>query len=346
MVKYITRRNVVIAVIVVLSLIIGINWFRNAQKPAYGQDDIFTVKRTSLRETLSLSGFVNADEFAQVKFLASGRITFTGPKEGDVVSSGQTLASLDQRELQKQFQQSLNTYKKTRNTFDQAADDNEEWGAYEPEVADSMRRLVDNAQQDLDNSVINVELQQLAFEYAHIYSPINGVVVNSPNLYPGSNVTAGEIAYEVLNPSTIYFSATADQSEVVKLSEGIQGDLILDSYAEDETTGSITSIGYTPKINEVGTVYEVKVSLNDPSKLSRLRIGMTGDITFTLNEKADSIAIPVEYLQLDEEGSPYVYKLVDGKPVETPVETGMDTGEMVEVLEGLNENDQVIAEVE
>lgn len=345
MANFLTRKNIIIAVVVVVAILVGINWFRNAQKPAYAEDDIYVVERANLKETLSLSGFINAEEYAKVKFLTSGRITFAGPNEGDVVSSGQVLASLDQRELQKQFQQTLNTYKKTRNTFDQASDDNEDWGAYEPEVADSMRRLVDNAQQDLDNSVLNVEIQQLAFEYSNVYSPINGVVVNAPEIFPGSNIVAGEIAYEILNPSTIYFSASADQAEVVKLSEGIQGELILDSYADDTTTGSITSIGYTPKANEVGTVYEVKVVMNDPSKVNRLRIGMTGDISFVLNEKQNVIAIPVEYLQLDEEGNPFVYKIVDGKPVETKVKTGMDTGEQVEITEGLQENDQLVAEV-
>lgn len=345
MLKYVTRKNGIIAVIGIILLIIAMNWFRNSQKPTYASEDIYTVKRDELRETLSLSGFINAEEYARVKFLTSGRITTTGPREGDIVSSGQVLASLDQRELQKQFQQTLNTYKKTRNTFDQTSDDNEEWGAYEPEVADSMRRLVNNAQQDLDNSVLTVEIQQLAFEYSNLYSPINGVVVNAPEIFPGSNIVAGEIAYEILNPSTIYFSASADQAEVVKLSEGIEGELILDSYAEDTTSGSIVSIGYTPKANEVGTVYEIKVVLNDPSKMNRLRIGMTGDISFVLNEKQGVLAIPVDYLQLDEDGKPYVYKIIEGKPVETPVQTGMDTGEQVEIVDGLQENDQLVAEV-
>lgn len=314
--------------------------------PSYAAEDTYIVKADTIRDTLAISGSIDAESQAQVKFLAGGRVTWVGVKEGDVVEDGQPLASLDHRELQKTFQKSLNQYKISRNTFDQTEDDNEDWGAYEPEVADKMRRIINNAQQDLENSVINVELQQLAIEYATIYSPIAGLIVSAPTIYEGSNVSPGEIGYTIINPATMYFSASVDQGDVVRLAEGLTGDIVFDSFPDEETTGTIRSISYTPKPNEVGTVYEVEVIINDTALLSRLRLGMTGDITFVLTEKEDVLSIPTEYLQIDADGNDFVYVVEDDVVTEVPITVGLDAGGSVEVLDGIEKGYVLVSSIE
>jgi RND family efflux transporter MFP subunit len=343
--KKVIRNKWVLIMILAALLVGGYLWYQSQRKAVYAQNETYTVKKSNVRETLSLTGRIDADQKATIRFLTSGRLTWVGVKEGDIVSKNQALASLDQRELQKQFQKSLNMYKITRNSFDQALKDNEDWGAYEPEVADKMRRLVDTAQANLNNSVIDVELQQLASEYSIIYSPIDGLVTSAESPFPGTNITAAQVAFEIVNPSTIFFSASADQAEVVKLAQGLQGSIIFDSFPEEEVQGTIQRISFMPKTDEIGTVYEVRVSLLDPSLLARLRLGMTGDITFTLKERDDVPVIPSEFLQIDEEGNNFVYKLVDQNVTEVPVKIGLDSGEFIEIINGVVPGDVLVSEI-
>ncbi len=337
-------RTILLVVVLLVAVAGGLYWYLTQAQETYAADEIFTVERGSIEDTLTLTGRVEADEIARVRYLAGGKLSWVGVEEGDIVEAGQALASLDQRELQKRMEKSLNTYKTVRNSFDQAEDDNEDWGAYEPEVADEMRRLIDNAQQSLENSVLDVEIQDLAVQYATIQTPIAGLVTEVNTPHANTNVSPSEVGFIVINPTTIYLSATADQAEVVELSEGMVGDIVMDSFPDADLTGTISDIGFTPKEGEVGTVYEIEISLLDPSVLGRLRMGMTGDVTFVTSQVNDVISIPAEYLQINEEGEDYVLKLEGEDLVEQPITVGLDSGALLEVSEGLQEGDRIVLE--
>jgi macrolide-specific efflux system membrane fusion protein len=75
----------------------------------------FTVKKGDLRDTLSFSGTVDASEKVALKFQSSGRLSWVGVKEGDVVKKFQGIASLDRESLKKTMANYLNTYLKERN---------------------------------------------------------------------------------------------------------------------------------------------------------------------------------------------------------------------------------------
>lgn len=346
MAKLFSVKTLVFLVVVIAVIAGGYYWYQQYAQPTYAEDMIYTVAPNSIEDTLTLTGRIDADQIANVRYLAAGKLTWVGVEEGEIVEQGQALASLDQRELQKRMEKSLNTYKTVRNQFDQTDDNNEDWGAYEPEVADQMRRLIDNAQQNLENSVLDVEIQHLAMEYATITSPIAGLVTQVNTPYAGANVAPSEVGFQVINPTTTYFSATADQAEVVKLSEGLTGEIVLDSFPEVDLSGTISDIAFTPKENEVGTVYEIEISLLDPSILGRLRMGMTGDITFVTTQVEDVISIPTEYLKITEEGEDYVLLLENDEITEQPITIGLDAGEYLEVTDGLSVGDQIVLERE
>lgn len=304
----------------------------------------YTIKRQNLRETLSLSGKIDADEHIILRFQTSGRLSWVGVKEGDVVKKYQGIASLDQRDIQKRMQKTLNDYAKERNDFDQSGDDNRRIGDQPTkELGNAMKRLLEKAQYDLTNSVLDVELQALAREYSYLYTPIDGIVIRVDSKYPGVNITPTGAEFEILNPDTLYFSFTADQTEIIKLREGLTGELVFDSFPDDMEKGSIYYISYTPKQGETGTVYEGRIKI-PKEMVSKLRLGMTGDVTFGLQEKDNVVSVPSNYVKSDSSGM-YVEKLVNAKPIKTYIKVGMDIDGFYEVLKGLSENDVILIPV-
>lgn len=303
----------------------------------------YTVKRTTLIDTLSLSGQIDAEEHVVLRFPISGKLIWLGAKEGDVVKKYQGLASLDVREVQKKMQQSLNSYAKERNSFDQSQDDNQRIGDQPTkEAGNAMRRLLEDAQYDLSNSVLNVELQDLAKEYSYLYTPIEGILVRMDAKYPGVNITPVNAEFEVVNPKTIYFSASADQTDVVKLKEGMKGKISLDSYPDDAHDAAITQIGYTPKAGETGTVYVVKLKMADTGNVEKYKMGMTGDVQFPIGEKANALALPSKFVK-SEGDKKYALKLVNGRQVKSYVGVGLEADGNYEILSGLNEGDTVVS---
>lgn len=292
-----------------------------------------TVKRGDLAETLTISGKINAGEDVVLRFQTSGLLTWVGVKEGDQVKKYQGIASLDQRELQKNLTKYLQTYNKTRNDFEDTKD------TYKSAViTDSIKRILENSQFDLNSSVLDVEIKDLALKFANLWTPIEGIVVRAESPVAGVNITPSQAEFEIINPAGIYFSAAADQTEVTKLSASQEGILKLDAFPDQEISGSITNISFTPDTSETGTVYDVKFIFPKDNAYSRYRLGMTGDLTFILNKKTNVLYLPIKFVK-SESGNKYV-NLLNNK---TKVTTGLETDSDIEITSGLTDG-QIVSE--
>lgn len=324
-----------------LIIIGGIFYYFFNQQNNQGKIETTTVKKETLSEELALSGNIDADEHVVLRFQSSGRLNWVGVKQGDTVKKYQTIASIDTRDVQKNLQKYLNSFSSERLDFDQNKYDNTNTiNGLDKDAKEKAERALQKSQNTLNNSVLNVELQSIALEYASLWTPIEGIVtrVDSPN--PGVNITPTTAEFEVLNPKTLYFSATVDQNDVIFLKENMNGTIVLDPYPEDEIKGTIKSISYTPKSGETGTVYEVKITLPINNSKYQLRYGMTGDISFTTKEKKGVLSLPSKFIK-SEDGKKYVFLMKDNKKEKKYIKTGMETDNLVEIISGLSLKDKV-----
>lgn len=304
--------------------------------PAIDKKSIYVVKRQTLKQELSLSGVIDADEKTTLRFQTSGYLAWVGVKEGDYVKKYQTLASLDQRSVQKNLQKDLNDYMTTRWKFDQTKDDNKD-GA----ITTEMQRVLDESQFGLNNSVLDVEIQSLSKEFSNLWTPFDGIVTRLEQPFAGVNITPAAAEIDVVNPSTVYFLATADQNDVVNLKQGMTAQLALDSYPDKEIDGQIKQISFTPKTDETGTVYAVKIYFNQDNSDYHYRMAMTGDANFVIKQKLNTLAVPTVNIKT-ENGKDYVYKIVGEKEIKTYFKAGEEMGDYTEVLGGLQEGDSVL----
>lgn len=331
--KYIFNRKIIFACIgLILFFIFFIRprFFTSQTTTSHTQ-----VKRGDLASELTLSGKVDADEHVTLQFQTGGMLTYVGVKQGDFVKKGQLIASLDSRSIRKTINKYLNTYKKERSTFDQAKDDTKD-----SVLNDKVRRVLDENQSDLNNSVLDVELQSIALEFSNLYSPIDGVVTRVDSPLAGVNISAAAPAqFEIVDPLSLYFTVSADQTEVINLFEGQNGSVSFDAYPDEKIPGVISSIAFSPKKDETGTVYEVKVSIPSAGNANyKYRLGMTGDITFTTKEVKNVLYVPLSYVKTDNTGK-YVYR--DTKQTKQYIRTGLETDTDVEITNGLKEEDMI-----
>ncbi|VVA43722.1 conserved hypothetical protein [Candidatus Roizmanbacteria bacterium] len=323
------RWYIVLAVILILAFI----FYKFNTKPKTTEKS-YKVKTTNLKEELSFSGQVNATEKVTLRFQTSGRLAWVGVKEGDYVKKYQGIASIDTRDVKKTLEKKLLAFSKTRWDFDQTKDDNKDV------LTDKIKRVLEKSQFDLTSSILDVELQNLALEYSYLSSPIEGIVTRIEAPFAGVNIIPTQAEFEIINPKTIYFSATADQTEVIKLKTKDEGDLTLDAYPDLKNKVKIDYLGFIPKTGETGTVYEVRMKIQDSINSESLRYGMTGDTTFVLREKNNILAIPVSYLK-GSKGNDYVYMKTNNKRNKIKVETGDEIDGMIEITLGLNANDTI-----
>ncbi len=332
--------------LILLLVLVGVAYFfyqRQASQASKLQEEGYVVKKDTLEEILSLSGEIDAHERVNLKFQSGGLLSWVGVKEGDYVKSNQGIAALDQRDVKMRLKKYLNTYAKTRLDFDQTKYDNRDVniGGLSKDLQNKAIRSIEKAQYDLNNTVLDVELQNLAAQYSYLSTPIDGIVVHVSTPYPGVNITAAEATFDIINPESVYFSATADQTDVWKLASGMKGNIALDPYPESTISGVIKSVAFIPKTDESGTVYEVEVALEGENNGLMYKLGMTGDISFTMRKKDNVIYVPTRYIKVEDDKK-NVLVIKNGKSEKREVKTGAVFDSDTEIISGLSEGEIVI----
>lgn len=332
-------------IILIFLLVTGFLLYRNfsaSKTNGIKKDQTYRVQKTDLKQTLTLSGKIAADEMATLRFQTSGKLTWIGVKEGDIVGKYQLLATLDKREIQKNLEKKLNTYLNTRWEFEQTQDDNNVDGRKLQDVilSDAERRILEESQFGLNNAVLDVEIQNLALEYANLYSPIAGIVTRADTPYAGVNITPAGSEIDIINPVSVYLSVSADQNEVINLKPGMAAEIVMDPYPEEKLKGTVNTVSFTPKAGESNTVYEVKLTMPDSNNIMKYRMDMTADAVFVIKEKTDILSVPTLSIKA-ENGKKYVYRQKGNKKEKVYIETGTEFDNDTEIISGLSEGDLV-----
>lgn len=329
------------AVAILIVLFIGINRVQ-AQKlkdPAtfnQSKDTIISPETKTITSNLTLAGSIDAAEIANLRFQNSGKLVWVGVKVGDQVKKWQTIASLDKAELKKSLQTQFNNYRTQLSQFWDTQDKYKDMV-----ISDTIQRILDRTQYSLDNSVINYEISDMAIKEASLVSPLNGVVVAMDQNLPGTNITPATATFTIVNPSSVYFRSEIDQEEVVKIKVGQKATVKIDAFPDSSFDSEITYIAYTPISGQSSTVYEIRFRLPVDNQDLSYRLGMDGDALITIDQKDNALVLPLEAV-VNEDSKTFVWLKNDGRLEKKYVTTGIENDTEIEILSGLNPNDQVV----
>jgi len=297
-----------------------------------------TVQSKNLQEKIYLSGNLDAKSKAKVTFIGDSRITWIGVKEGTQVKKYQSLAKQDTSEIEKSLKTSLNDFLVSRDSFDQTISNNNLGDQSDPKIIAEMKRIINKSQLSLNNSVIDVELKDMAIKKSYLSSPIKGIVTKSPSSQVGSYPNANDF-FEIVDPATEYISAMVGQQDVIKLKVGQKAKITLDSYRDLPFEATVDYVSYSP-VDTTNNKYEVKLTYTrDPEKYN-YHLGMTGEIEVLLSEKNNTLVLPRQYISSDK-GKRYVTLINNKASEKREILTGMENYEEIEILSGLNIGDTV-----
>lgn len=335
-----------IGIIAIVLIIFGINSYNKIRKNSANsydpnKDTIVNAKRENIKEEIILAGSIDASGKADLSFQTSGQLAWLGVKVGDQVKKYQAIASLNKDQLRKQLQMSFNNYKSSLSTFHDTQD------VYKTEkennnLTDEMKRILDRTQNTLDNSVITYELNDLAIRYATLTTPIAGVVTSIDTPSSGINITPAS-TISIIDPKSIYLRAEIDQEDVIKIKVGDKATIKLDSFSDKTFNSTVDYISFTPVPGQTSTVYEIRLKLPEDNSKQLYRLGMDGDVAVELRESPNTLTIPIDAVQ-EENGQQFVFVKdpSSNQLIKKNIKTGIETDSIVEVLEGISENDQIV----
>lgn len=316
----------------IIGTIIGINIFQSRKKELAAEK--FEVKRGTVSQDLVLSGQIKAEEDAKLFFPTSGKLAWIGVKEGDLVRKGQALASLDKTPLAAAYQQALNNIRLYEANLEATYDSLQGKDTTETFAQKATRTSSEVAK---DNAYDALRIAKYNLDNATLIAPFSGIVTYVAHPYPLVNIPVGELQVEIINPETIYFEATADQDEIIKIKKDENVEIVLDSFPDKKIVGKISFVSLTPSIEEQGAVYKIKVKLENKEELKdTVKIGMTGDLRISLAKKENVLYAPSAFIKADNKGK-YVH--VGSIKNKTYIKTGLEGEEFTEIEEGLKEGE-------
>lgn len=329
------RRWKLVAIILIVAALIG-GYLITQSRANQPKLTFVRPEYTNLTKTLEISGVVDAKEKASMRFAAGGKVVYLGAEEGDWVKKGQTIATIDQRELQKRLQQDLNAFVRERWDWESTQDATD----YHVEELET-RRDIDQQQTQLNDTVLNVEIRQIAISNSYLTAPFAGVLVSSPLSVAGVHLSPSE-AFEIVNPSTLVFKAAVDEADISQVYLGEIGDINLDAYPDDPITATVSAIGFKSQQSASGTVFVIDLPLTGVDAVNRYRLGMNGDVILNVETKENVLAIPLDTTR-QRDGKTYVdVRTGETTYEEREITIGLETDDLVEVTSGLSPEDEIL----
>ena len=331
--------------LIIIIISAGYFWWQLANTQ---EEDIqtHTVAITNIQQYITASGQVTAKDITTLRFQAPGRLAWVGVEEGDRVTQWQAIASLDQQELQKRFQQAAVDAEIAQNTFENTIIDYDyaytsyENGEYQTRGDEDgyYKRILENNHLSRDKTQLTREIAEISKQYAHLYSPINGIVVQATDLHPGV-ITSPTTQYVIVDPKTLRFTAKVEESEIGQIYPGLTATILLDAYPEDPQTSTVQDIDFQSTTTTSGTTaYQVHFPIN---LTDNIRLDMNGDVDILIQEKQNVLTVPIEAVT-ETEGGKQVTLLQGATTTTQSIETGIETDNEYEVIQGLHAGDIVV----
>ena len=366
------KKVLIIIAIVVVAAIVIFKIGALGKKAATYSFETIKVQKGAISNTVTATGTIEAITSVNVGTQVSGIIQKVYVDFNDNVKQGQLLAKLDETALRAQLDQS-------QSTVDQAQAEL----TYQESTFTRLKALFEKkliAQTDYDQALYNYqrskaslanaksayERTKVNLDYATIFSPIDGVVLNRA-VEEGQTVAASfntPTLFTIVNDLTqMEVQTSVDEADIGRVKVNQRVEFTVDAYPDDKFSGSVSELRLQPVTTNNVVTYVVILSAPNPDK--KLMPGMTASATIFVEEKEStlfvagkairfspdtaylrklSISIPQVSVQAGQsvrEASVWIKDTNGGiRPV--AITTGIDNGSTTEILSGLSEGEEVV----
>ena len=296
------------------------------------------VEKQEIIQTVSASGAIKAEKQVTLKFQTSGKLAWVGVKEGDWVKKWQAIASLDKHDLERDLLKELRDYSKERNDFEEEYRVTYREQTPQTALTDTVKRILEKNQWDLDKAVADVEIAHEAKKLAVLVAPIEGIMIAIGTPVAGINITPAQATFTIASPEVMKFVANVDEADVGQVELDQTVEILLDAYSDQTFNGKVTEIAFSAVTTSGGgTAFPVTISLPENTN-QRFKVGMNGDAEIIINQKTAALTLPFSAIR-EKNGQKFVLT-IDEKEVE--ITTGLESATLIEIVSGLEEGQQVI----
>jgi HlyD family secretion protein len=264
------------------------------------------VTNGDLNVVITSSGTLQATSTVDVGTQVSGKITKLYADFNSEVKKGQLLAVIDTTTLVAQVKDAQANLIKAKATYQQKTAIHERnKKLYEKKMISDLDFIQSQTDcqttlSDLKSAELAVKKAKTNLDYAFIYAPIAGRVINRA-VEQGQTVTASmstptlfTIAEDL---SSMRILANVDESDIGNIKEGQQVKFTVQTYSGKSFEGTVTQIRLQPTTSSNVVNYTVVIHADNKEQL--LLPGMTATVDFYVDHRDKALLIPNTALRFE-----------------------------------------------
>ena len=286
------------------------------------------VEVGTVRDQFQALGTANANEAVTITTKVAGIVRSVNFEEGESVKRGALLVELDDREARATLAVATAQLRNARLLYERA----------QQLVKSNNVPLakVDELFSLLQAAESQVEASKARLADLQILAPFDGRL-GLRRISPGSLVTQNTIITTLDDTGLIKLDFSVPEILLAKIAVGstvqARNDVNPDRFYE----GTVRTIN--SRIDPVTRAVEIRAHV--ANKDNSIKPGMLMTVEVTLAQREKALTIPEASL-VPEGAEQYVYKIEDGRAVQTLIRIGVRKRGVVEVLDGLSADDQVV----
>lgn len=334
------RRAVVVAIVVViLAAAVGVwqIWGRpkqggQAAQPAGGPPAVAVeaarVKVGTISREITAVGTMRSDESVMIRPEIAGRVARIAFNEGQRAAKGQLLVKLDDSTAAAVLEQakanlilSQNNFERAERLFKQGA---------------GTARARDEAEAKLRFDQAQIDVARSALEKSSIIAPFDGVL-GLRIVSVGAYVIPGQDIVNLESIDLMKVDFRVPEIYLAAVREGQTVNVVADAFPGKSFPGAVYAIN--PLLDEVGRSIVIRARVGNTDHV--LRPGLFVRLQLKIDEVEGALLVPEEAL-VPRGNDVLLYRIIDGKAVQTPVKTGKRRKGEVEITEGLTAEDSVV----
>ena len=368
--------------LLIVLIIVGLGWFGYSKikgssnsKPQY---QTAQAEKGTLIVSLTASGQVSASNSRTVTTTASGVVNKVFVKEGQKVTTGTPILSIElDMDGKQKLQAAYSSYQSAQNNLISAQNkiydlqstlvgaknifDNQ-WANQSPDDPTyiqkhdallSAQAAYDNLQNTINQAKSSLESARLSYQLsgATVYAPISGTV-SAISLTPGmilnptssaanSSNAENKIAI-VKTGATPTISVSLTEIDVTKVHVGDKATITLDAFSDKTFTGKVIAVDTSGTVSSGVVSYPTTIQLD--SDVSDVLPNMSATANIITKVLDNVIMVPAAAVQTAN-GQTTVRQLKDGQLVSVDVEAGDTNNTNTVIVSGVNEGDTVVTSV-
>ena len=298
--------------------------------------------KKQVRPYIETTGTLNADEEVMISSEVDGIVKSVNVEEGSAVGKGTLLAVindidyvLDEKRADAAMKQAQANLANVQAEFKRKESLFREELITRQQFDDISTRVI-LAEADLARAKATLETSRERLSRTKIYSSLNGMV-KAKKIAAGDYVRTSFPLFQLIKVDPLKLLFTVGEKEIADLKTGQEVDFTVDSFPDKKFRGKVNLL--YPNVEERTRTLQAEAIVPNSGRL--LKPGLFVRATIYTGPTREAIVAPLTALIYD--NATISLFVVEGNVArERKVKTGNKYGEDIEIIEGLNENEQVV----